>query len=364
MEVNVIVTVLTMMLSVLYGFTPNPIDGYGLSWLPTGRYSSIMHVDLDAMKKEEAWKVYSKHCDYEKKYEGYMELPKSFGDYNKMTKATLIKYSIDREWVGSLEGNAITSLNSQMSTLLVFQYDYLGDLIDESLAKGEIGETGEMYLDRKIYSYSRRVDSKAGGTLYGTASGTGEWLVAEKIELVKLMLACGYGSHQNILMNDNMDEVMELVEDLGHWWRLRMLGEERTIKLEALRQHDSNKERVEYMEEAFKEYPVYIARATMLKQRDIIEKQIFVFGDEKYARSMKDALVTSYEGQGEAEKRSNEYKRQKSVETIEGNKVIITYVLDEELMRLENEAAKEWEEMKKKEQEEEAKDEAKEPRAA
>ena len=340
------------------------IDDLGFSWLPTGRYSSIMHVDLDAMKKEEAWEVFSKHCDYEKNYEGFMELPESFGDYNKVTKATLIKYSIDREWVRSLEGNAITSLNSQMSTLLVFQYDDLGDLIDESLARDEIGETGEMYLDRKIYSYSRRVDSKAGGTLYGTASGTGEWLVAEKTELVKLMLACGYGSHQNILMNDNMDEVIELVEDLGHWWRLRMLGEERTIKLEALRQHDSNKERVEYMEEAFKEYPVYIARATLLKQGDIIEKQIFVFGDEKYARSMKDELVTSYEGQGEAEKRSNEYKRQKSIETIEGNKVIITYVLDEEMMRLENEAAKEWEEMKKKEQEEKAKEETKEPHAA
>jgi len=333
------------------GTAVDHVDEIGFSWLPAGRYSRIRHVDLDAMKKEEAWPVYSSHYNFAERDEGLLNLPESFGDYSRVTIATTLRLSINREWVKNLSENTITSLNRKMSDLCVYQFDYLDDFIGTALAKGEMADTGESYQGRKIYSYERRGGTKSGGLMYGAATEMGEWLAAEGINQVKLMLACGYGSHANILMNDNIDEIMELIEYPGQVWLISMLGEERAVQMEALRRQENNQDVIDYMIEMNKKLHKYSMRATRLDGEQITESYIFVFGDEEYARSMRDALSAGYECQGEMQKKSADYKRSKSVEKIEGNKVIITYVLDEEMMRLENEAEKEWEEMMKQEQE-------------
>ena len=346
---------------------PPPLDGVddlGLSWLPTGHYSEIMHVDLYAMRKASTWDVFAAYSHFDEKPLASGKLPESFTGYGRATFATVEKYSIDKEWVENLRNNVIYSLNTQRSYLYVFQYDYLDEMVGSALANGEIEETGEVFLDQKIYAYNRRSGLGERVPIYCAASGMGEWLVAEKIDLVKLMLACGYGSHPSILMNDNIDEVIELAEDLGPWWIISLHQERTEARLEAIRGHEERKEVVDFMVEDAKSRPLYIVHTTLLEEEEIIEKAIYVFVDEEYAVSMKDPMYLDYDGPGGASKRLEDYKNKKSVETIEGNKVIISYVLDDEIMRLEEEAMKEWKEMREKEQEEKSKEEEKEPHAA
>ncbi len=337
------------------------VEELGFSWFPAGRYSHISHVDLDALKKEEAWKVYSDHYEFAARDRGLLNLPESFGDYIRVTIATTLRLSIDKEWLKSLDEKTIASLNSEMSDLFVYQFDYLDDLVSEAAASGEIEDTGLRYQGLKIYSYRGRGAGGGNERIYGAATGLGEWLAAADINQVKILLASGFGTHPNILMNENIDEVLDVLEDAGQKWSLSMHGEERAIQMEALRQLEKNQDVIDYMIETNKKLPIYSVRETLLDEWQITETYIFVFEDEEYVRSMKDVLSAGYEGQGELEKKSSEYKNSKSVETTEGNKVIVSYVLDEEMMRLENEAAKEWDEMMKKEQEEREKEGRKKP---
>ena len=201
------------------------------SWFPIGQYRAYKHVDRAALESSEAFPVLS--WNFNVPYMMYKDekLPPSLRDsYNSETSATICqeKYKKGEGWVvfsrkpreeqeELLKKGECPQPSERDDLLTVFSYDDLDSLIALALKNGEIDTTGELVLERPIYSYSTPA---TGGIRYAYATATQEFLTASKPQNLRAMIAAGHGLELNLLDEESNVGMLEIIPHLGQYWKI------------------------------------------------------------------------------------------------------------------------------------------------
>ncbi|HUX06748.1 MAG TPA: hypothetical protein VMX35_05480 [Acidobacteriota bacterium] len=305
-----------------------------LLWFPMGHYSYILHEDRAGLMGREAYGLYKKYIEESRPstFPGY--LPPLLQDgFNSATGAKLRKlkfYKADAPKELEIEGK-IEAISDVGGSLWVFRFDELDSLVTRASDLGQIDPLGVLIDGRQVYKY-RSQDS--GQELFGFATPTQEFLVADELRLVKAMISAGTFQGPNILDGENYVDITDFFADLGDTWFINFHMTTNRIRLERLRNQGGSEATLSWLESKL-EHGLDFTISTYLVDDAITWRQYLVYTDEEYAaENHKDPFrEVRFIGNPPYIKPFHDLiNKYRSEDVRDGNVVVITVVYNDELL--------------------------------
>jgi hypothetical protein len=305
-------------------------------WFPSGSYNFLCHADLERAKAGKGWAEAEEMLEASKgitTYNSMNWIPPSFKEScTSYTMAEPLKVKIDKKAFDDIPPESKPRpFLSRRAHLCVYGFDSLPSLIKSALEAGEISDTGVIYKGFRVFSYNGINYRGERTKMFATSAFGLEWLVAEDLNSLRLMIATGLQANPCILEDDAMADIMEIIPDLGESW---MIGESRPyfeLQQEYYLRNGETEEDLKTWREEEMEQPVY-AFFTSYFSDGYVEKEIRWFIDEEHAA--KGALIT-FSQRPSKDDDEKEYKKllvQRQTTEVVDNLCIITTVYDQELI--------------------------------
>ena len=337
-------------------------------WFPIGIYSSYKHFERAEMERAELYPVFESNFNIP--YMMYKDrmLPPSLRDrYTSETAAGLFqeKYKKGEGWMQffnkSREKQKELLLKGERpqpavknDLLVVWRYDDLDSLIAEALKSGEISETGEVILERPVYSY---YTEEYTGPRYAYATATQEFLSADKPENLRAMIAAGLGLELNLLDHETNAELVDVIPGLGQFWKITNKYPSRIRTIEHLKQSEAPQEQIDFWLDRIErgwQFHGYVWNI----DSQIVMSLFHVFGDPEHPESKMPPCF--YNAETDYGREYNAVLKTKALEESYDTMRIVHFVFDEELLaayKKMKEAAEEQRKQQEAEQAEEEKEE-------
>jgi hypothetical protein len=313
------------------------------AWFPSGSYVFLVHYDMVEAMQGKGWET---RCKLYENYRGPDPegwLPQSFkGHWKSYTKAQPLKIKINRQIMGNLTlDNGPELFKVNRTFMNVYRYEWLQPIIKEAEDAGEISSTGIIFMGQQIYTYLGTNYRGERTKMYAAATFSQEWVVAEDMNSLKLMLATGMGRHASILEDEEMEVIAEVLPDLGESWVISLVEPISRMQREAYRRNGTPEEYIREWEQEDPKQPLFIFNTTYYKDK-YIEKVIKWYTSEEYAQAASQQVGEARPTRDESEKKYWDILAKKKETEVEDNMIITTIEYDAELLASEIEYAK-WE---------------------
>ena len=336
-------------------------------WFPIGIYSSYKHFERAEMERAELYPVFE--ANFNVPYMMYKDrmLPPCLRDrYTSETAAGLVqeKYKKGEGWMQffnkSREEQKELLLKGERpqpavknDLLVVWRYDDLDSLIAEALKSGEISETGEVILERPVFSFHTEEHAE---TRYAYATATQEFLSADKPENLRAMIAAGLGLELNLLDHETNAELVDVIPGLGQFWKITNKYPSRMRTIEHLKQSEASQEHIDSWLDRMERG--WHFQGYVWKIDDQIVMSLFnVFGDPEHPESKMPAFFYNTETDHGREYYS--VLKTKCREESYDNMRVMYFVFDEELLAAYKKMKEAAEEYRKQQEAELAEEEKK-----
>ena len=287
-----------------------------LGFFPYGSYSEVEHIDPAAMARGEAWPLYSQFLANSPFGDDPVLPPSLAGKFESWTRAQLLrmkskKFSVLDIFVGEEEpkrdkdddaeepaevkeepgarlpeGTQLTVMENIGDLLGVYRYEALDLLIEEALKRGEMEPTGHVIDERPIYSFRAPGEGEGEAKVrYAYAMPTGEFLTAERLRNLALMVEAGMGRDMNILDDEDFVRIIAMLPDLGQKWSAVSIATEMRMMAERMRRSGEDEEKVTRWED-YAERAARLRVDTTLIGEQITEREYEVYADEDYAKEL------------------------------------------------------------------------------
>ena len=306
------------------------------SWFPSGSYNFLNHADLERAKAGKGWAAAEAMQAARagvSTYDTLNWLPPSFREScTSYTIAEPLKVKIDKSAFEDISAESRPRpFLARRAHLCVYRFDSLPDLVKSALEAGEISDTGVSYRGLKIFSYDGINYSGERTKMFAAAAFGLEWLVAEDINSLRLMIATGLQAHPCILDDDVMADILGIIPDLGETWLVGQSRPYSELQQEYyLRNGETEADLKEWREQDMQQ-PVYTF-TTKYFADGYTEKEIRWYVDEERAAGGKLQTFSQRPSKDDDER---EYKKlmieRQTVEVVD-NLCIITTVYDKELL--------------------------------
>jgi hypothetical protein len=305
-------------------------------WFPSGSYNFICHADLKKAKAGKGWVAAEEMKDASEEISSYNSknwLPTSFKELcTSYTMAEPLKVKIDK---GAFEDiprdRRPRTFLARRANLCVYRFDSLPSMIKNALKSGEISDAGVSYRNFQIFSYEGINYGGERTKMFATSAFGLEWLVAEDLNFLRLMIATGLQVNPCILDDDTMADIMEIIPDLGETW---MISESRPyIELQQeyyLRNGETEEDLKAWREEVMQQ-PVYTFSTSYFAD-NYSEREIRWFIDEEHAAQGTRITFSQRPSKDDNEKEYKKLLVQRQSTEVVGNLCIITTVYDQKLI--------------------------------
>lgn len=250
-----------------------------LRWFPEGYYMGFSHENPERMKKEKSFIKYQKYF-LDPSHIGYTSLcPESMQEYETRTSATLLKFNIVIS-----EETGEEKVTYELREMNVFTYYDLETLIRNALVNREIRETEHKLEKNKIYSFSQLDRNLESNGFVACATDSGEWLVAEDLQLLRLMYKSGRGDILSVIDDSKYDSFIRLIPELGQYWSVylnKVTREAGSIRSAARPSSSMYEKRLE--EENKRGIQLYV-NTYYCSGDEIIYRLVCLYGDEDYGK--------------------------------------------------------------------------------
>jgi len=230
--------ILTCLLSVCAALTATAQDGPPLEellcWFPADTYGEIVHFDKEAFLRTCPREIYRSYIvegrDLMPSGEQYLP-PSLAGQYDSETRAAIIKLSLkdagivtadgERQWINRkcayrFEANGrLYGSWSPSRWLRVYRFADLDALIERASEGGDLEAQNGRIGRRPIYLFR---PAGAEDQLYGFATPTQEFLVAEELRDLMRMIRAGQWNDVPILDSVDPAELLEVSSGQGYLW--------------------------------------------------------------------------------------------------------------------------------------------------
>ncbi len=306
------------------------------AWFPSGSYTALKHADLERARAGKGWEASQEMQAAIAEISNYSTmnwLPLSFREScNSYTMAEPLRVKIDKSAFEDLsEGSRPRPFLSRRAHLCVYRFDSLPDLVKGALEAGEISDTGLSYRGLKVFSYGGINYIGERTKMFAAAAFGLEWLVAEDLDSLRLMIATGLQSHSSILDEDVMADLLEIIPDLGEAWSIGIPGPYSKLQQEYyLRNGQTEEDLKEWREEDLRQ-PIYYF-STIFFADGYTQETIHWYVDEERAAGGKSHTFSQRPSKDDEEREHKKLMIERQTVEVVGNLCIITTVYDQELI--------------------------------
>jgi hypothetical protein len=308
-------------------------------WFPSGSYSFLNHADLERARAGKGWEIAQslrEGMELISNYNTMNWLPASFWEScTSYTFAEPLRVKVHKSAFEDLaQGIHKRPFTFNRARLCVYRLDSIPDLVKVALETNEISDTGVIFRGFKIYGYGG-ISFKGERTDMFAADAFGlEWLVAEDIDSLKLMIATGLQLNPSILEDEEMADFADIIPDLGETWLISLrLPVSELQREQYLRRGYTEEDLQDWFEEDLQQ-PVYQFQ-TGYYADGYTQKEIGWYVDEERAQQGKWFMGS---GKPPVDAIEAEYRRlleeRREVEVV-GNLRIVTTVYDDKLVEAE-----------------------------
>ena len=216
-----------------------------LRCFPAGNYEAIKHIDYEAFRNADFYRLYLELFTDKGILDDEMEvLPETLKrNLLSCTKATLTRYKFS-EVILREDGTADLSILTNKdgserkdtgaksifftnagdkkiafvnfgNDIAVYRYEKLAPTLKRALANKEISKTPLAIAGRTVF----RIEQGEEGNPYILPLESGELLLADKIELIEKMHDAWSGNNPGIISEEGMDDFISLGSELGQQWQ-------------------------------------------------------------------------------------------------------------------------------------------------
>lgn len=311
-------------------------------WFPSGLYRFYTHLDVISIRESESYQAFSSVLDVNETYSEDSKLPPFLrGKSNSYTSAVLLqeKYKKSEGWTAFLkkspreqmelgEKGRIPKPVVSNDQLIVWRFDDLDILIKGALDNGELSETGDMIMDKPVFS-SRNEEMEE--IRYAYATFTQELLSAEKIRNLVAMVAAGHGQEMNLLENETNVDLVDIIPNLGSFWTITNMYHDQQRLIDALERSGAPQQRVDEMREDLEDGFRFLATSWLLDD-GIVQRYVFSYGDKNHPDTEIELFRGSTGPGGEERDKWLEMMEQRRVDETSGNLRIVSITYDKELL--------------------------------
>lgn len=208
-----------------------------LRWFPLDMIEAIEHINRDSLLKAQSYKTFkyfaTSGSDALEFFHSHLPIPERFqATWHSATFALKVRIFVyefkkgmkigdSKRYAGGARldnvGDKTYVAESTGNYLGVYRYDDLDSLIKIADKEGVIQSTGIVFDKRKVFTSGGKA-KKRNVKLFLYPSVFQELLVCENLELLKRMIASGYGQESNILEEQMFVELSDMVPSLGPRW--------------------------------------------------------------------------------------------------------------------------------------------------
>ena len=336
-------------------------------WFPIGIYGNYKHFERAEMERADLYPFFESYFNVPYMMHKDRMLPPCLRNkYTSETAAKLVqeKYKKGEGWMQffnkSREEQKDLFLKGERpqpavknDLLVVWRYDDLDSLIAEALKSGEISETGEVILEKPVYSYHTEEYT---GPRYAYATATQEFLSADKPENLPAMIAAGLGLELNLLDHETNAELVDVIPGLGQFWKITNKYPSRIRTIEHLKQSEATQEQIDFWLDRVERGWQFQGAAWQIDDQ-IVMSFFNVFRDPEYSESG----ISPFHYSAETDYGREYYSvlKTKCREESYDNMRIMYFVFDEELLAAYKKMEEAAEEHRKQQEAEQAEEEKK-----
>lgn len=268
-----------------------------LKWFPLDTYESISHVDEESVEKAASKETLVKINDRYDFAKSYLPLPPPMkNNYSSFTTALKVKllvyeYTSPKQkgkrpagkMAAMIVGDKAYAAESTGFHLGVYRFADLDSLIKEAEKAGHITPTTDLFDKRYIYKTSANI-FKRQASLFLYPSVFQELLVCENLNILKKMIATGYGNEANILDEQEFTELADIIPDLGPCWDWMTFSLHWKVILNKAEKEGAAQEEIDKRRDENEKRALWQLTSHDLG-REYVQKEIQSFADDDFARA-------------------------------------------------------------------------------
>jgi hypothetical protein len=204
------------------------LAGDVFAWFPEGVYRDLAFSDKVKMAESPLYTMFKEILENAggERYESRNPLPDSVKNaVESQTSGSLLKLGVPaahhESHVDEADVGEEEELHESATLLWVFRFADVEGALKEAVDAGSIAPIGLRINKRPVYSMNARKSEESQKAFYAYATLTNELLVAEDLELLKLMIKTGMGLELGLLDDTEYADMLRYVAILSQSWAIK-----------------------------------------------------------------------------------------------------------------------------------------------